>query len=220
MAKIKVEGTVVELDGDEMTRVIWKDIKDRLILPYLDVPFQHAHPRILKAMKRPGSEYNMERINAWRAICPDITIRSTFITGFPGETEEEFQYLLDFLKEARLNRVGCFAYSPVEGAAANDLPGALPESVRVERRERFMEVQSEISKELLREKVGKTIKVLVDEAPDEDGIATARSTADAPDIDGLVFIENNPNVKPGDFVDVKVTDSSDYDLFAEVVKEP
>lgn len=140
--------------------------------------------------------------------------------GFPGETEEEFQYLLDFLKEARLNRVGCFAYSPVEGAAANDLPGALPESVRVERRERFMEVQSEISKELLREKVGKTIKVLVDEAPDEDGIATARSTADAPDIDGLVFIENNPNVKPGDFVDVKVTDSSDYDLFAEVVKEP
>lgn len=171
-------------------------------------------------MKRPGSEYNMERINAWRAICPDITIRSTFITGFPGETEEEFQYLLDFLKEARLNRVGCFAYSPVEGAAANDLPGALPESVRVERRERFMEVQSEISKELLREKVGKTIKVLVDEAPDEDGIATARSTADAPDIDGLVFIENNPNVKPGDFVDVKVTDSSDYDLFAEVVKEP
>ena len=190
------------------------------ILPYLDVPFQHAHPRILKAMKRPGSEYNMERINAWRAICPDITIRSTFITGFPGETEEEFQYLLDFLKEARLNRVGCFAYSPVEGAAANDLPGALPESVRVERRERFMEVQGEISKELLREKVGKTIKVLVDEAPDEDGIATARSTADAPDIDGLVFIENNPNVKPGDFVDVKVTDSSDYDLFAEVVKEP
>lgn len=117
--------------------------------------------------------------------------------GFPGETEEEFQYLLDFLKEARLNRVGCFAYSPVEGAAANDLPGALPESVRVERRERFMEVQSEISKELLREKVGKTIKVLVDEAPDEDGIATARSTADAPDIDGLVFIENNPNVNPG-----------------------
>ena len=190
------------------------------ILPYLDVPFQHAHPRILKAMKRPGSEYNMERINAWRAICPDITIRSTFITGFPGETEEEFQYLLDFLKEARLNRVGCFAYSPVEGAAANDLPGALPESVRVERRERFMEVQSEISKELLREKVGKTIKVLVDEAPDEDGIATARSSADAPDIDGLVFIEGNPDVKPGDFVDVKITDSSDYDLFAEVVKEP
>ena len=190
------------------------------ILPYLDVPFQHAHPRILKAMKRPGSEYNMERINAWRAICPDITIRSTFITGFPGETEEEFQYLLDFLKEARLNRVGCFAYSPVEGAAANDLPGALPESVRVERRERFMEVQSEISKELLREKVGKTIKVLVDEAPDEDGIATARSSADAPDIDGLVFIEGNPDVKPGDFVDVKVTHSSDYDLFAEVVKEP
>lgn len=190
------------------------------ILPYLDVPFQHAHPRILKAMKRPGSEYNMERINAWRAICPDITIRSTFITGFPGETEEEFQYLLDFLKEARLNRVGCFAYSPVEGAAANGLPGALPESVRVERRERFMEVQSEISKELLREKVGKTIKVLVDEAPDEDGIATARSSADAPDIDGLVFIEGNPDVKPGDFVDVKITDSSDYDLFAEVVKEP
>ena len=161
----------------------------------------------------------------WNALTPGarfVRISQSFdlYHRIPGRNREEFQYLLDFLKEARLNRVGCFAYSPVEGAAANDLPGALPESVRVERRERFMEVQSEISKELLREKVGKTIKVLVDEAPDEDGIATARSSADAPDIDGLVFIEGNPDVKPGDFVDVKVTDSSDYDLFAEVVKEP
>lgn len=184
------------------------------ILPYLDVPFQHAHPRILKAMKRPGSEHNMERINAWREICPGITIRSTFITGFPGETEEEFNYLLDFIREARLNRVGCFAYSPVEGAPANDLPGAVPEEVKEERRARLMEVQEEISRELLAEKVGQTMRVLVDESPDEEGVATARSASDAPEIDGLVFIEGNPNVKPGDFVDVKITDSSDYDLFS------
>lgn len=189
------------------------------ILPYVDVPFQHASPRILKAMKRPGTERNMERINAWRSICPDITIRSTFIVGFPGETEDDFQELLNFLREARLNRVGCFPYSPVDGAAANALDGAVPEEVKLERRERFMEVQAEISRELLEAKVGSVQRVLVDEAPDEDGIATARSTADAPDIDGLVFIEGNPNVAPGDFVDVRITDSSDYDLFAEVIAE-
>lgn len=189
------------------------------ILPYLDVPFQHAHPRILKAMKRPGSESNMERIKAWRAICPDITIRSTFITGFPGETEEEFQYLLDFLSEARLDRVGCFAYSPVDGAAANDLPGALPLEVREERRNRLMQLQEEISREILTKKVGSTIKVIIDETADENGVAVGRSTADAPDIDGVVFIEGNPVLLPGDLVEVKITRSDDYDLFGELVKK-
>lgn len=189
------------------------------ILPYLDVPFQHAHPRVLKAMKRPGSESNMERINAWRSICPEITIRSTFITGFPGETEEEFQYLLDFLEEARLDRVGCFAYSPVEGAAANDLPGAIPQEVREERRSRLMALQEKISRDVLSRKVGSTIRVLVDEAPSDDGIAVARSTSDAPDIDGLVLIEGGPMVLPGDFVDVKITRSEDYDLYGKIVKK-
>ena len=146
-----------------------------LILPYLDVPFQHAHPRVLKAMKRPASaEKNLERIAAWRAVCPDITIRSTFITGFPGETEEEFEYLLDFLREARLDRVGCFAYSPVEGAQANALPGQLPDEVREERRRRFMEVQAEISAEILRQKVGTVKRVIIDEPEDEDGVAVGR----------------------------------------------
>ncbi len=189
------------------------------ILPYLDVPFQHAQPRVLKAMKRPGSESNMERINAWRSICPEITIRSTFITGFPGETEEEFQYLLDFLEEARLDRVGCFAYSPVEGAAANDLPGAIPQEVREERRSRLMALQEKISRDVLSRKVGSTIRVLVDEAPGDDGIAVARSASDAPDIDGLVLIEGGPMVLPGDFVDVKITRSEDYDLYGKIVKK-
>lgn len=189
------------------------------ILPYLDVPFQHAHPRILKAMKRPGSDSNMERINAWRSICPDITIRSTFIVGFPGETEEEFQYLLDFLKEARLNNVGCFEYSPVEGAKANELPGAVPPEVKAERRERLMELQAEISRGLLEEKVGKTMEVLFDSAPDEDGIAVARSEGMAPDIDGVVFVDDNPDVKPGDKRKVRITEASDYDLYAVLEKE-
>ena len=141
------------------------------ILPYLDVPFQHAHPRVLKAMKRPASmEKNLERIAAWRAICPDLTIRSTFIAGFPGETEEEFEYLLDFLREAKLDRVGCFAYSPVEGAPANDLPGALPDEVREERRNRFIEVQAEISAEKCRAKIGTVQEVIVDEYDDEVGM--------------------------------------------------
>lgn len=188
------------------------------LLPYLDVPFQHASERILRAMKRPGSERNMERINAWRALCPDITIRSTFIVGFPGETEEDFEILLDFLREARLNRVGCFPYSAVDGAIANGLEGSVPEEVKLERRERFMQVQAEVSRQLLEAKIGSVQTVLVDEASDEDGIATARSTSDAPEIDGLVFIEGSPKVQPGDFVKVRITDSSDYDLFAEVVE--
>lgn len=190
------------------------------ILPYLDVPFQHAHPRVLKAMKRPASaERNLERIAAWRKTCPGITIRSTFIAGFPGETENEFEYLLDFLREAKLDRVGCFAYSPVEGAQANQLPGALPDEVREERRHRFMQVQAQISAELLRAKIGTTQRVLIDEAEDEDGVAVGRTTADAPDIDGVIYVTNNEGcrpLQPGDFVDVRVTDSQEHDLIGRV----
>jgi ribosomal protein S12 methylthiotransferase len=183
-----------------------------LILPYLDVPFQHASPRILKLMKRPGAEHNLERIAAWRKICPDIVIRSTFITGFPGETEEEFEYLLDFLREARLDRVGCFAYSPVDGAAANELPGALPDEVREERRRRFMEVQEAISAEKMRERVGRVEQVIIDEYDEENGLAIGRTKADSPDIDGRCYVETLTHYKPGDFVDVRITGSEDYDL--------
>ncbi len=190
-----------------------------LVLPYLDVPFQHAHPRVLKAMKRPASaEKNLERIAAWRAICPDLTIRSTFIAGFPGETEEEFEYLLDFLREARLDRVGCFAYSPVEGAQANALPGQLPDEVREDRRRRFMELQAQISSERLREKVGSVQRVLIDETEDEDGVAVGRTTADAPDIDGQIYVTTNRHLEPGDFVDVRVTDSLEHDLVGKIVE--
>lgn len=185
------------------------------ILPYLDVPFQHAHPRVLKSMKRPASgEHTLERIHAWRAICPDLTIRSTFIAGFPGETEDEFEYLLDFLQEAQLDRVGCFAYSPVEGASANDLPNALPEEIREERRDRFMEVQQEISAQRLHAKIGQTMQVLVDEI-NQDG-AIARSAADAPEIDGLVYLESNKKLKVGEFAQVKITGADDYDLWGEL----
>jgi len=188
------------------------------ILPYLDVPFQHANSRILKAMKRPASsENNLERIKAWRAVCPDITIRSTFIAGFPGETEAEFEELLEFIEEARLDRVGCFAYSPVEGATANALPGAVPEEVRDERRRRLMEVQEDISAELLAAKIGREIEVLVD-AVDEEG-TIARSSADAPEIDGLVFINEFFDAEPGDFLRVNVVDADEHDLYAEIVLE-
>lgn len=186
------------------------------ILPYLDVPFQHAHPRVLKSMKRPASgERTLERIQSWRAICPELTIRSTFIAGFPGETEEEFSYLLDFLQEAQLDRVGCFAYSPVEGASANDLPGALPEEVREERRDRFMEAQQEISAQRLQRKIGRTIEVLVDEI-NQDG-ALARSAADAPEIDGLVYLEPSKKLKVGEFAQIKITGADDYDMWGEAV---
>ena len=163
------------------------------------------------------SEKNLERIAAWRAVCPDITIRSTFITGFPGETEEEFEYLLDFLREARLDRVGCFAYSPVEGAQANALPGQLPDEVREERRRRFMEVQAEISAEILRQKVGTVKRVIIDEPEDEDGVAVGRTTADAPDIDGVVYVTTDEHLNPGDFVDVRITDSREHDLIGRHV---
>lgn len=188
------------------------------ILPYLDVPFQHASPRVLKAMKRPANaENNLERIRAWREICPDITIRSTFIAGFPGETEQEFEELLDFLGEARLDRVGCFAYSPVDGASANDLPGALPDEVREERRQRLMEFQEDISTQRLEEKIDREMIVLVDEV-DEDG-AVARSEGDAPDIDGLVHILDGQDLEAGDFVRVRITDCDVHDLYAEVLTD-
>ena len=181
------------------------------ILPYLDVPFQHASPRILKLMKRPASsEKNLDRIRAWRKECPELTIRSTFIAGFPGETEAEFEELLAFLEEAQLDRVGCFAYSPVDGAKANELPGALPGEVREERRARFMEVQARISRERLKRKVGKTIDVLVDEAA--RGVAIARSAADAPEIDGVVRVKGAKGAKPGDRLRVKVTSADEHDL--------
>ena len=186
------------------------------ILPYLDIPFQHANQRILKLMKRPGNSDNvLVRIKKWREICPELTLRSTFIVGFPGETEEEFEELLDFLKEAQLDRVGAFAYSPVEGAKANEFPDHIPPEVQQERLARLMLLQEEISEERLKRKVGKTLTVLVDEV-DEDG-AVARSSADAPEIDGVVYIENGSQLKVGEFVKVKIIDSDEHDLWAETI---
>jgi len=182
------------------------------VLPYLDVPFQHSHPRVLRAMKRPASgDRNIERVRAWRAICPELTIRSTFIAGFPGETEDEFEHLLDFLREAELDRVGCFAYSPVEGAAANALAGQLPDEVREQRRARFMQVQEEISARRLARKVGSRQRVLVDEVGPR--VAIGRTAADAPEIDGVVHIRvGRRRVAAGDFVDVKITSAGEHDL--------
>ncbi|NBS64650.1 MAG: radical SAM protein [Betaproteobacteria bacterium] len=191
-----------------------------LVLPYLDVPFQHAHPRILKLMKRPASgERNIERIQAWRAIVPDITVRSTFIAGFPGETEAEFESLLEFLREARLDRVGCFAYSPVDGATANDLPGALPEAVREARRERFMQVQAEISAERLQRFVGRTMRVLVDgvEESEDGAYAVGRTQMDAPEIDGVVRFGGSGPLPIGGFVQVRITGADEHDLEGEMV---
>ena len=183
------------------------------ILPYLDIPFQHASPRILKLMKRPASaEKVLERIAAWRQAVPDLTIRSTFITGFPGETEAEFNELLDFLDEAQLDRVGAFAYSPVEGASANALPGPLPEEIREQRKMMLMQHQEDISTQRLERKIGRRITVLVDEI-DEDG-AIARSAGDAPDIDGLVYISDGHDLAVGDFAEVTVTDCDVHDLYA------
>ena len=186
------------------------------ILPYLDIPFQHANQRILKLMRRPASSENvLARIRQWREICSDLTLRSTFIVGFPGETEEEFEELLDFLDEAQLDRVGAFAYSPVEGAKANELPDHIPPEVQQERLARLMLLQEEISEERLKRKIGKTLTVLVDEV-DEEG-AIARSSADAPEIDGLVYIDDGRQLSVGDFVEVKITDSDEHDLWAEIV---
>ena len=186
---------------------------DGKLLPYLDVPFQHASPRILKLMKRPANaEGTLKRIRDWRAICPDITIRSTFVVGFPGETEREFEQLLEFLEEAQLDRVGCFAYSPVEGAAANALPDPVHESVKQERQERFMAVQEKISAARLKHKVGQTMEVLVDEVGKNGAIA--RSAADAPEIDGRVIIRQGTKLKPGEFATVKITRADAHDLWA------
>jgi len=182
------------------------------VLPYLDVPFQHSHPRVLKSMKRPASgEKNIERIRAWRAVCPELTIRSTFIAGFPGESEAEFGHLLDFLREAELDRVGCFAYSPVDGAVANELPGQLPDEVREERRALFMQVQEQISAARLQRKVGSRQRVLVDEVGPT--VAIGRSGADAPEIDGVVYVKTGRRkIAVGDFVDVAIDSADAHDL--------
>jgi ribosomal protein S12 methylthiotransferase len=186
------------------------------LLPYLDIPFQHASPRILKLMKRPANAENvLARLQKWREICPDITIRSTFIVGFPGETEEDFQMLLDFLDAAQLDRVGCFTYSPVDGATANELPDPVDPDVAEDRKARFMEKQAEISARKLQAKIGRRLTVLIDEL-DEQG-AVARSYADAPEIDGLVYIGDADGLKVGQFVEVEVTDADEYDLWAVVV---
>ena len=187
---------------------------DGTLLPYLDIPLQHASPKILKAMKRPGSiDRTLERIKQWREICPDLTLRSTFIVGFPGETEEDFQLLLDFLKEAQLDRVGCFKFSPVEGAPATEMADQVPEDVKEERFHRFMQLQQEISANRLKQKIGKTLDVLVDEI-DEEGII-GRSKADAPEVDGLFYVDNlsGINVKVGDVIKVTITNSDEYDLW-------
>ena len=186
------------------------------ILPYLDIPFQHASPTVLKAMKRPAFEdKTLARIKKWREICPELTIRSTFIVGFPGETEEDFQYLLDWLTEAQLDRVGCFKYSPVEGAPANDLGlEPIPEDVQQDRWERFMAHQQAISTARLQQKIGKTIQVIIDEVDEEGPIG--RSMADAPEIDGNVYLDTDEDLKPGDIVTVVVTDADEYDLWAQL----
>lgn len=186
------------------------------ILPYLDIPLQHASPKVLKLMKRPGSvERTLERIKRWREICPELTLRSTFIVGFPGETEEDFEMLLDFLREAKIDRAGCFKYSPVDGATANDLPDQIPEEVKEDRWNRFMQVQQEVSALRLQEKIGHEMLVIIDEV-DEEG-AVARSMADAPEIDGAVYLNGETNLNVGDIVRVKVEHADEYDLWASLV---
>lgn len=188
------------------------------ILPYLDVPLQHASPRVLKAMRRPASsEKTLARIQSWREICPEITIRSTFIVGFPGETEAEFEELLAFLEEAQLDRVGCFKYSPVEGAAANALAEQVPEEVKEERLERFMTLQARISADKLQAKIGSTQRILIDEI--EDDVAVGRSTADAPEIDGKVYVEQGHALRSGEFATVRIVDADEHDLRAELLAD-
>lgn len=187
------------------------------ILPYLDIPLQHASPKILKAMKRPGSvERTLERIKRWRAICPELTLRSTFIVGFPGETEEDFAMLLDFLSEAKLDRVGCFKYSPVEGATANELDDQVPEDIKEQRFHRFMQLQQQISAQRLQDKIGLTYPVIIDEV-DEEG-AIGRSMADAPEIDGVVYLNGETSLKTGDIVQVRIENADEYDLWGSVAR--
>jgi len=183
------------------------------ILPYLDVPLQHGSPEILKRMKRPAAaEKSQERIKRWREICPDITLRSTFIVGFPGETEDDFKQLLDFLQEAQLDRVGCFQYSPVKGAAANELPNHVPDEIKQERWERLMALQQDISTQRLQAKVGKTAEILIDSVDDQGAIG--RSSADAPEIDGKVYLDGITDLSPGDLVEAEITGADEYDLWA------
>lgn len=191
-------------------------MRDKLILPYLDIPLQHASSRVLKAMKRPASSENtLARIASWREICPDITLRSTFIVGFPGETEEEFEELLDFLEAAELDRVGCFQYSPVDGAKANELADPIPEAIKEGRYHRFMQLQADISRDKLASKIGSQQTVLIDNITDEQIIA--RSMSDAPEIDGLVYLPLTEGIRIGDLVNVTITDSDDYDLYGLIV---
>ena len=184
------------------------------ILPYLDIPFQHASQSVLKAMKRPANSENvLRRIEKWREICPEIALRSTFIVGFPGETEQDFDELLDFIDEAQLDRVGCFTYSEVEGATSNQLPNHVDEETKQDRLDRFMTRQASISADKLKQKIGLTMKVLVDDV-EEDGTVIARSYADAPEIDGLVIVEATESARPGEFLDVTITNSDEHDLYA------
>lgn len=186
------------------------------VLPYLDIPFQHASPKVLRLMKRPGNQIELlERIKKWREICPEITIRSTFVVGFPGETEEDFEYLLDWLEEAQLDRVGCFKFEAVEGAAANDLPDPVDEDVKEERWNRLMEFQRQISEERMQAKIGKVLDVIIDEV-DEEG-AIGRTKGDAPEIDGEVYINGETDLEPGQIVQIKVEHAEDYDLWGSLV---
>lgn len=184
------------------------------ILPYLDIPLQHASPRILKLMKRPGSvERTLERIRRWREICPQLTLRSTFIVGFPSETEQEFQMLLDFIQQARLDRVGCFKYSPVEGASANQLPDPVPDEIKQQRFHRFMQLQQQISASKLQEKIGKTLHVIIDQVTEQG--AVGRSQADAPEIDGVVYLNGIFDLQPGDIIRAVIENADEYDLWAK-----
>ena len=190
------------------------------ILPYLDIPLQHADPDVLRRMARPAhAEKTLERIRKWREICPDLTIRSSFVVGFPGETEEEFQHLLDFIREAELDRVGCFTYSPVDGAKANDFPDAVPDDVKEDRRRRFMEVQAEVSAAKLKRRIGNVETVLIDEPEDEDGVAVGRTAHEAPEVDGAVYVTVTRPVKPGEFVRAKIVRTEEHDLVALQVED-
>ncbi len=189
------------------------------VLPYLDIPFQHASPTVLKNMRRPAaSERVLQRIRRWREICPQLTLRSTFIVGFPGETDGDFEMLLDFLEEAQLDRIGCFQYSPVEGAKANELPDPVDEDVKQERYDDFMRLSARISEAKLRDKIGSTMTVLVDGKDEESGDIIARSAADAPEIDGMVFIDTEMELQPGNFVEVTISDAGPYDLYAFIAE--
>ena len=188
-----------------------------LVLPYLDIPFQHASPRILKLMKRPGNrERVLERIQSWREICPDLVIRSTFIVGFPGETESDFEQLLDFIEQAQLDRVGCFMYSPVEGASANQLPGLVDDGIKQQRYDRFMQLQQKISAARLRRRIGQTMQVLIESR--DKGCWIGRSYADAPEIDGLVIVESDDNLTIGEFYSIEITDTDEYDCYGVPVR--